>query len=163
MKTFFLILSLLIPTWVFSAEADSLDRSTPQSTVNCVLQLISGPKGEQRDWVKFRSLFTEGAQLSALNYDSSGKAHYRHFSVDQFIRQSERFYVSYGFLEKEIQQQSNTFNGIAQVFQTYYARAGEQEERGVNTYQLVKLDNKWYISSILWVSDRNGTTIPNLE
>lgn len=55
----------------------------------------------------------------------------------------------------------NEYNGIANVFQSFYAIDSEGEEgKGITSYQLVKFDDRWWISDVLWTTDSNGVEIP---
>ncbi|MEJ2005465.1 MAG: hypothetical protein P8X57_10975 [Cyclobacteriaceae bacterium] len=53
------------------------------------------------------------------------------------------------------------YNGIAHVYESFYAKDSEGEEvNGLSSYQLVFLDGNWQIISILWTDDSNGKEIP---
>ena len=53
------------------------------------------------------------------------------------------------------------YNGIAHVFQTFYAKDSENfEERGITSYQLVYFNNRWWIANIVWTGDSNGVKVP---
>jgi len=53
------------------------------------------------------------------------------------------------------------YNGIAQVFQSYYAKELDIEEKGINSFQLVHDGKRWWIFNILWTNDRNGNKVPS--
>lgn len=56
---------------------------------------------------------------------------------------------------------SMNYNGIANVFQSFYGKDSEnKEERGINSYQLVYFKNRWWIANLLWTGDANGVKIP---
>ena len=52
------------------------------------------------------------------------------------------------------------YNGIATVFQGYYAKELDMEEKGVNSYQLFYDGTRWWITGLIWTSDRNGVALP---
>lgn len=57
--------------------------------------------------------------------------------MDDFLSLLKDPYYEQGFLEKEINKVVDEYNGIAQVFQSYYAEDSDGiEEQGINSYQL---------------------------
>jgi hypothetical protein len=46
------------------------------------------------------------------------------------------------------------------MFQSYYAKELEIEEKGINSFQLVHDGKRWWIFNILWTNDRNGVKVP---
>jgi len=125
-----------------------------------VLKIISGEKGKERDWDAFRNLFTSNAQISVLVHGKDGSATTRSYTSDEFISLGKKYYENDGFLEYEIKKVVNEYNGIANVFQSYYAKELDVEEKGVNSYQLVHDGKRWWIQTLLWTSNRNGVELP---
>ena len=71
-------------------------------------------------------------------------------------------YQKNGFLEEQLEVRVDEYNGIAQVFQVYHCKTlnGAYEAKGVNSYQLVYGQNRWWIASLMWASDENGVEVP---
>lgn len=136
------------------------DQETIEATVSEVYTIISGEKGVPRDWERFKSLFADGATLGALVHDTSGVNRIRLFSVDEFVAIGERFYEENGFEEYPMKTVVQSYNGIAQVFQSYTAIDPQTTEQGVNCLQLAYDGRRWLITSILWTSNRNGVQLP---
>ncbi|MCB9192126.1 MAG: hypothetical protein H6602_10715 [Flavobacteriales bacterium] len=132
---------------------------TIDGIVNKGLEIISGEKGKVRDWDVFRNLFTPNATFAFVEQDTLGTGRYRSFSLEEFVRIGRRGYENNGFLEYELKKTVDEYNGIAHVFQGYYAK-GHREEKGINSYQLYYDGTRWWITSILWASDENGVPIP---
>lgn len=128
--------------------------------VNEVLNLITGKKNKVRDWEAFRNLFAADAQISVLNHQQDGKAVLSTYTLEEFVRIGKQFYEQDGFIEYEIKKIVQEYNGIANVFQSYYAKELTVEEKGINSYQLVFDGKRWWITNILWTSDRNGVELP---
>lgn len=151
----FLILSLnSIAQQTVPKHATSID-----AIINKGLAIISGEKGATRDWDTFRNLFTPNATFAFVEHDTLGNGRYRSFSLEEFVRIGRRGYEGNGFLEYELRKTVDEYNGIAHVFQGYYAK-GQREEKGINSYQLMHDGKRWWITSILWASDANGISIP---
>ena len=143
-----------------SLELDSNVVKTIDGTINESLKIITGERGKKRNWESFKLLFAPTAQLSVLNHDSTGKGILRTYTLEEFVRIGMKYYEGDGFIEYELTKTINEYNGIAHVFQAYYAKEGNIEERGINSFQLIFDGKRWWIISLLWVSDRNGVKLP---
>ncbi len=127
--------------------------------VNEMLHLITVQEGETPDTAAIRNLFLPAARLTVLNQKDSAFA--ESISLDQFISLLGDAYYERGFMEKEIHKVVDEYNGIAQVFQSYHVKDSKNhEEQGINSYQLVYQNNRWWIVSILWTGDSNGVGLP---
>ena len=129
--------------------------------VNEMLKIISGEEGKVRDWQAFRNLFLPTASFSILNQDPDFPQAVETISLDDFIELMHDEYYQKGFIEYETGKVVNEFNGIAQVFQSFYGKDSENVEgRGINSYQLVNFDNRWWIANMLWTGTSEGAEIP---
>ena len=83
-------------------------------------------------------------------------------NIEEFVRYAGPGYSKEGFEEYVIGLDVKEFNGIASVFQSYYCRTldGTYEARGVNSYQLVYLNNRWWIASTMFVNETDDTRLP---
>lgn len=127
--------------------------------VEAVLRTISGEAGTPNDLEAFRDLFLPSARLTVLTHQPSTP--YRIFTVDEFIHLIASQPDDRGFIEVELEKVTDEYNGIAQVFQSYHAKDDKQhDEKGINSYQLVYFNNRWWIANIIWTGDSNGVTVP---
>jgi hypothetical protein len=159
-----LLLGLLFLTSLpLSAQNIKTDTSAVNSIdriVNEVLNIISGEQGKKRDWEQFRNLFLPTAQFAVLYHKDDGTKLINTLTLEEFVRMAGQAYQNDGFLEYEISKQVDEYNGIAQVFQSYYAKELGIEEKGINSFQLVHDGKRWWIFNILWTNDRNGVKVP---
>jgi hypothetical protein len=69
-----------------------------------------------------------------------------------------------GFYEKQIAVRVEQFGNIAHAFSTYesrYAAADPQPfTRGINSIQLLKDANRWWVVSIFWDAERPTNPLP---
>jgi len=72
---------------------------------------------------------------------------------DDYIQRSSPNMEKNAFFEGAVSQRIETFGNIAHVFSTY-------ESRGINSFQLVRQGGTWKVMTILWDSEREGSTIP---
>lgn len=143
-----------------AARAD--DVKSMDAVISAAYDSISGPAGQKRDWDRFRSLFVPGARLIPA-VAASGGATARVFSVDDYIQRSTPG-LERGFFEHEIARKTDAFGNIAQVFSTYESRHAASDAapfaRGINSFQLLKDGDRWWIVTIYWDSERPGNPIP---
>lgn len=130
---------------------DSID-----GIINELLDQVTIEQGEKMDTAAVRSLFHPSAIFTVV--DSS---HAETASLDDFLQLLKDPYYEEGYLEEEIHKVVDEYNGIAQVFQTFYGKDSEgEEEKGMNSYQLAYYNNRWWIVSLLWTVESNGGKIP---
>jgi hypothetical protein len=71
---------------------------------------------------------------------------------------------STGFSEREIARRADCFGNICQVFSTYEGRRAPSDEkpyvRGINSIQLLRDGQRWWIASVVWDSERPDNPIP---
>ena len=96
-----------------------------------------------------------------LAQDASRKIGYETANLEDFIESLKDSYYDNGFYEVETGKVVNEFNGIANVFQSFYGKDSEgNEERGINSYQLVYLKNRWWIANMVWTFETEEVKIP---
>lgn len=138
---------------------------TIDKTIETLYNVISGKKGEERNWELLRYLFHPDAKMIPSGYSNKEggfKAHY--ITPDQYIDQSGKWLVENGFFEKEIHRTVNTFGNMSHVFSTYEAFNSEADEklfmRGINSIQLLFDGERWWILNIYWSQESKINLIP---
>jgi hypothetical protein len=143
------------------AKAD--DVKSIDAILSALYGTISGPAGQQRDWDRFRSLFVPGARLIPIAAGREGGARARVMDVEAFIAAADANTKKAGFYEREIARRTDAFGDMAHVFSTYESRRAEGEEpfaRGINSIQLLKDGDRWWVVTIYWDAERPGRPIP---
>ncbi|WP_025741515.1 hypothetical protein [Aquimarina pacifica] len=145
-------------------QIDTLPLKSIEGITNKMIELISGEIGEERNWEEYRNLFLPTAQKTSLRKTKDGKSKVNVMNLEEFVRNVGPYYARDGFEEYAIGLTINEFNGIATVFQSFYCRnlKGTYEKRGVNSYQLVYLEDRWWIASTLFTNETKDTPIPNV-
>jgi len=153
---------LLILTCCSNSFAQSFEKAcqTPEGITNLLLEIISVEKGEAADWKTFKKLFLPKATIMFADPDKYQEPIC--LKVRQIKKNFNRGYIENGFTEKPLGYHVDQFNNLAQVFQAYESvyGNGENYERGVNAYQLVFRDNRWWISAITYSIETENTKIP---
>ena len=119
---------------------------TIDGITSALLEQITIEKGEKIDTARVRDLFHPTAQLAVNNASNTESV-----ELNEFLVLLTDPYYGEGYLEKEIYKIVNEYNGIAQVFQTFYGEHNDgSKERGINSYQLTYHDDRWWILNLLW-------------
>lgn len=153
------LLYLIFLLAVVSTSAQTNEANALQSidgVINKLLSQLTVEKGEKMDTAAIRNLFHPQALLIVSDSSNTEIA-----SLDEFLVITTDPYYEQGYLEAEIQKVVHEYNGIAQVFQTFYGRHPEDgEERGINSYQLAYDQGRWWIVNLLWTIEPKHTPIP---
>ncbi len=145
--------------------ANPADVESVGAILTAVYDVISGPRGAQRDWDRMRSLFYPGARLipAGPRPDGSG-AVARITTLDGWIEGAERFFADSPFYEVEVARRTERFGNIAHSFSTYESRSAPNDPepfaRGINSFQLLKDGARWWIINIFWQAEGPGNPIP---
>ncbi|WP_345274709.1 hypothetical protein [Flaviramulus aquimarinus] len=149
---------------VIEFKTDSTSVLTLDSTIKTLYAVISGEKGEERNWAQFRYLFKPNAKLIPSGKDKNGTYQVRYMSPDDYINSSGSWLVENGFFEKEINRKVDTFGNITQLFSTYESFHSETDEkpfmRGINSIQLLNDGKRWWIINIYWTQESDENPIP---
>jgi len=143
----------------YSSKVQSLD-----STLETLYGVISGEKGEARNWELFKYLFHPDAKLIPSGKTKEGDIRARFITPDQYVKGNGNWLIENGFFEKEISRSVNTFGNITQVFSTYESYRSESDEepfmRGINSIQLLNDGKRWWIINIYWTQENETNPIP---
>ena len=123
MRKFILLLLVVVTTTTFCAAQANTDKyldqvKTLDSTLKTLYGVISGEKGEERDWELFRYLFKPDAKMIPTWKNPANVTSAKYMTPEDYIERSGPWLVENGFIEKEIYRTSNTFGPISQVFST---------------------------------------------
>ncbi len=161
------LLTFLFAFFLFSSAVNAQKNTEAvksiEGIVNELLKLISGDIDEERDWEAYRNLFLPTAQKWIINPKAPPHSQVRAMNIEEFIRFVGPLYGRDGFLEVETGLTINEYNGIANVFQSYHAKnlKGTYDKKGINSYQLIYHQDRWWIASLTFVNESPTAKIPN--
>jgi hypothetical protein len=138
------------------------DVSSPDAIIKAMYETISGPAGH-RNWYRERSLYFEGARLIPIGNRVHKDSELQIMSIDEWIEDAEEYLVENDFYESEIMRQMYRFGNLVQAFSTYEARnnlEGAPIARGINSIQLLKKDDRWWIVTVMWDNESKDNPIP---
>ncbi|NND15269.1 MAG: hypothetical protein HKN89_02965 [Eudoraea sp.] len=138
--------------------------NTLDSTIEALYGVISGPKGQERDWDLFRYLFHPEARLIVSGKGEDGQYGSRYITIDNYIESASKWMVENGFYEKELHRVTERFGPIAHVFSSYESfRTKEDAEpfmSGINSIQLMHTGKRWMIINIYFTQETEENPIP---
>jgi hypothetical protein len=164
-KIMILVFFCFNPLMILKGQEAMLPDTNALKTVNGIvkesLRLISSEKGKTRNWEALQNLFLPTATFTVLNNNDSIPQPVETITLVEFINLLHDEYYERGYLEYETGKTVDEFNGIANVFQSFYGKDSEgKEERGINSYQLVYFNKRWWIANLLWTLETNRVKIP---
>jgi len=152
-----MIAAFVLAAAVTAAHPSKADLAGIDAAIRGVYEVISGPPGQKRDFDRMRSLFAPGATLKAI-----GPKGLRGGSLDDYISRNKDVLEREGFTERELGRRLEVWGGLATAWSAYDGRTanGSFHERGINSFQLVKIDGKWLVASILWQEETPDDPLP---
>ena len=164
MKTLFLLLISLVSTTTWAQGNDySKDVASVDAIIGALYDVISGEAGEARDWDRFKNLFTADARLIPTSKNQERKISYATLTPTDYTRLFESR-VATGFYEKELNRMTDAYGTIVHVFSTYETReskGGPVTNRGINSIQLLKTHERYYIMNVFWCGENTGFLLPD--
>ncbi|MEO6445531.1 MAG: hypothetical protein ABIZ91_00555 [Gemmatimonadaceae bacterium] len=145
--------------------ANPADVASVDAIIHALYEVISGPAGQARDWNRFRSLMVPNGRLMPARARPDGTADVAMWTADDYVRTAGAGLERSGFFEREISRKTEAFGHILHAFSTYESRrtadlSERPFSRGINSIQLLKDGNRWWVVSIFWDSERAGNDIP---
>lgn len=162
-------LLLLIPQEKAQEKAQEPAKMTDHDSLDTLVvalyDVISGPKGQKRDWKRFESLFMEGAKLQAMTLGRDGKRRFVSMAPADYVKRSGQWAEGNGLYEKETHRNQVLYGHIAHLFSSYELRVGSADKKadmtGINSIQCCQVDGKWRILSLLWEDSQSAGPIPD--
>ncbi len=165
MRVLMTICLMAIYNLVLAGPIDTMAFKTPEGVCNKMIEFISFDKGEEKDWDEYRNLFLPNAQKMSFRAQpgASLARQARASNIEEFVRNYGPSYPEKGFEEYAIGVEVQEFNGIANVFQSFYCKTpdGSYEARGVNAFQVVYLNDRWWIASSMFVNESDEIKLPD--
>ncbi len=137
------------------------DVLTVENILSALYESICFHEGEP-NWSRLGTLFYEEARLIHVKGDEAEDMNINEF-IRRFQEQIRKGKIN-SFHEFEIYRKVEAFHNIVQVFSTYEAKINPDDVelvgRGINCIQLIKLKNRWWVTSILWEAEKEEFQIP---
>jgi hypothetical protein len=164
MKTLLCLLVMLLSLSGMAQSTYSTDVASADAIVKALYEVISGEAGEARDWNRFKNLFAPDARLIPTAKNQEANISYAALTPAQYIQNFENR-VTTGFYERELNRMTDAYGTIVHVFSTYETREakdGPVTNRGINSLQLLKTHERYFIMNILWCGENTGFLLPDI-
>lgn len=122
------------------------DVATIDGIIKAYYEVVSGPAGQDRQWVRDNSLHHPNALIVFTGKGKENKPYAAAMDLNEFHSDIESY--KNGFWESEIHRKTKLFGNIAHVWSTYKTKRGDgSESRGINSIQLYNDGDRWWIMS----------------
>ena len=144
------------------------DVSSPEAIVRAAYDVVSRAPGAPFQWDRFRTLFIPEARLFPNREQTGGR--FTVHTVESFISWIDEGWKTVigtardrGFAESQVSGVTEQFGDVAHVFSTYEKHIWNDKNvlgRGINSFQLVKKDGRWWITSLAWDEEIGAGPVP---
>lgn len=145
-------------------KAQPADVASVDAIVKAFYDATSGDAGQARQWERYRSLFVPDARLIAARPGDGAAAGAFYLTVSDYVASNRNYFEKGGFFDRELARRVETFGNMTHVWSTYESRrkkdAPEPYVRGVNSIQLLKDGERYWIVNVFWEYERPGLTLP---
>ncbi|UII81121.1 hypothetical protein [Flagellimonas sp. CMM7] len=143
----------------YNRKANTID-----NVISTLYEVISGEKGEERNWELMRYIYHPNAKLVATGKNRQGNVGATYVTPQSYVENSGKWLIENGFFEEEIHRKVEVFGNIAQVFSTYQCFKSKKDTkpfmRGINGIQLLNTGDRWRIINIFWQQETDENPIP---
>ncbi len=157
-------LAIPAPAPTAAPVADPKDVESIDAIMAAVYDVISGPKGQPRNWDRFRSLMAPIARLVPTGRRPDGSGVLRNWSVEDYITNGGPGLVANGFYERELGRKMERYGNVVHLMSAYDSKRTLEDpqpfQRGVNSFQLWFSGTRWYVVSIFWEAESAANPIP---
>jgi hypothetical protein len=145
------------------------DAASVEAIVSALYASVSHGPDASPDFDRMRRIFL---YVGMLVPPKTPGTDFRAMDVDQFAERYEKSVAARkekgepatGFFERELARRTDCFGNICQVFSTYESRHSPADatpfQRGINSIQLLRDGNRWWIASVVWDTERPDNPIP---
>ncbi|MCE2996437.1 MAG: hypothetical protein ACK5RG_10250 [Cyclobacteriaceae bacterium] len=138
------------------------DVSSEDAIIAALYDVISGEPNTTRDWARFRNLFLPESRLIPTRKNDAGDLILKTLTPEEYVTLFQSR-VATGFFERELSRKTESYGTVVHIFSTYETKEkkdGPVTNRGINSIQLFKDKNRYYIVNIFWCAESMGFSLP---
>lgn len=140
------------------------DVNSIDAIMAALYSIPAGDPGQPRDWDRYRSLFSPDARMIPARGNPQGGAMAMFVTITDYISLNKSYFEKGGFRDKEVSRRVDTFGHIAQVWSVFESRHHENDPepytRGINSVQLLKDGDRWWVVNVFWDFEGPDAVIP---
>ena len=134
------------------------------SIINALYDVISGERGEERNWDRERNLFHSEARLIVVRKDDDGSLDTKVMTSGEFIQYAQPFLDGESFYEYEIARKVEEFGHVVHVWSTFGSKNliddDKPHTRGINSIQLLHDGKRWWVMTVYWNKETHEFPLP---
>lgn len=146
------------------------DAASVDAVISALYGSVSHAADARPDFDRLRRVFLYVGMLVPPKAPEA--ADFTVMDVDQFSERFEKNAAARkakgeapaGFFEREVSRRTDCFGNVCQVFSTYESRHAPSDpapfQRGINSIQLLRDGDRWWIASVVWDAERPDNPIP---
>lgn len=162
--TFFSFVFLVAFSSLVNGQANDYtkDVKTEDAIIIALYEVISGEPNAPRDWDRFRFLFKPEGRLIPTRKIDNGDLVIKALTAEEYV-QLFQSRIPTGFFERELSRKSESYGTMTHAFSTYETKEkkdGPVTNRGINSIQLFKDKDRYYIVTIFWCAESMGFPLP---
>lgn len=141
----------------FSNDVKSID-----AIIKASYEVVSGEKGEKRQWERDRFIHHPEA-IYSFTERKNENTRQTVMSVSDFHQETDNMIMETAFYENEVNREVRIFGNIAHVWSTYEThleKDGPVMRRGINSIQLFYENERWFIISWIFDKELENNKIP---
>jgi hypothetical protein len=161
------ILLFFSSTFILAQENENKYEDKVQSIdsiVPSIFEIVSGVKGEERNWELMKKVFHPQARLILNHQNSDGEPQIYFFNIEEYIDEFAASFKKMDLFEKEVHRVTNRFDNMAQVYSTYESFSFKEEtkpqRRGMAGIQLYHDGERWWVLTMYWKNATEDNPIP---
>lgn len=156
------LFAISVISFLLLASPATAQQTPVDKIMNDLYESISFNKDKEPNYKKFKSLFTDGAQMISVRDTSSYRL--TPASYEKMMNEQRKSGKLLSFVEEELHRTMDRFGNIIQVFSTYQTHLktpnATDSARGINSIQLIKKNDEWKVASIVWYRESEENPIP---
>jgi hypothetical protein len=169
MKNFHLAAAVLFFCFQHATAQDvrnkyGLNVQSVDSIVKSIYAVISGEKGEQRDWEMMRHLFHPKANMVVNYINQEGEPLIGFLSPEDYIQHYTPIMESRDLFEQEVHREIQKFGNMVHVLSTFrtFVKKDDPEpfKQGIISIQLFNDGDRWWVINMYWKNEDPNTAIP---
>lgn len=143
------------------------DVNSIDAIIKAFYTVPAGEKGEPRDWDRYASLFSPDARMIPARGDDKGGAMAMFVTIGEYVDLNKSYFEKGGFRDTEVSRKVEQFGHIAQVWSTFESRHSSTDAepyiRGINSIQLLKDGDRWWIVNVFWDFESPDAKVPDAK
>lgn len=135
------------------------------SIVSSIYEVVSGKKGEERDWKLHKTIFHPEARIISTYRNNEGEYEISFLSVDEYMKKYRSYFKGITLFEKDSNREIEINNNMAHVFSTFESYKNQNDsipfKIGTASIQLYNDGERWYVLNMYYKNESKEDKVPS--